>query len=104
MARRQALAPCAACSLLCPSGKLSRVVIEGRTVLLCREHASVVAANMPRSYEELRALFREPATDAGPLARRSRIERRGRDDRRMFPPRPEGRRQTGGRRSTDKAA
>jgi hypothetical protein len=86
-----------------PSIKLSRVVIEGRTVCLCREHAAIVVANMPRTYEELRALFPEPAA-AGVPGRRSLIERRGADDRRMFPPRPEGRRMAGGRRSSDEKA
>lgn len=98
------MAPCAACSAMTPSSKLSRVVIEGRTIALCREHAAVVAASMPRSFEELRGLFREAASEQAPLARRSRIERRGVDDRRMFPPRPEGRRNAGGRRSTDEKA
>lgn len=103
MARRKLLAPCAACRTPTPSSKLSRVVIEGRTVCLCREHATLVVANMPRTYAELRALFLEPNA-AGTPSRRSLIERRGADDRRMFPPRPEGRRMAGGRRSTDDKA
>lgn len=87
-----------------PSTKLSRVVIEGRTVCLCRDHAAIVVANMPRTFDDLRALFPEAPETAGSPARRSLIERRGADDRRMFPPRPEGRRMPGGRRSTDEKA
>jgi len=104
MARRKLSAPCAACRVVTPSSKLSHVVIEGRTVTLCREHATAVAAKMPRTYEELRALFKEQAVAAGGPARRSMIERRGADDRRMFPPRPEGRRMAGGRRADDEKA
>jgi hypothetical protein len=59
---------------------------------------------MPRTYDELRALFREQPDAESPWGRRSLLERRDADDRRAFPPRPEGRRMTGGRRSSDKAA
>lgn len=79
---------------------LSRVVVEAKTVLLCREHATVVAKNMPRTYAQLRALFVEPTSSEHP-ARRSVLERRAADDRRVFPPRPEGRRLGGGRRALD---
>lgn len=79
-------------------------MIDGRTLLLCRDHAAVAAANMPRTFEELRALFPEPPVDGEHVGRRSMIERRIADDRRVFPPRPEGRRMGGGRRSTDQAA
>jgi hypothetical protein len=71
----------------------------------------MVASNMPRTFEELRRMFVESAphasaelassegSPAGP--RRSRIERRSQEDRRLFPPRPEGRRMAGGRRGAD---
>lgn len=76
-------------------------MIDGRTLLLCRDHAAVVAASMPRTFEELRGLFPEPAVDGVHPGRRSMVERRVADDRRVFPPRPEGRRMGGGRRATD---
>jgi hypothetical protein len=100
MSRRPATVPCAVCREETPSSKLCRVVIEGRTIPLCREHAALVASRMPRSFEDLRDLFREAPGD-GEHARRSKLERRGFDDRRIFPPRPEGRRMEGGRRATD---
>ena len=102
MARRQAEAPCAVCGEVLASAKLCRVVIETRTILLCRAHSTVVASSMPKTFEQLRRLFVEPEQDAQP-ARRSVIERRRNDDRRIFPPRPEGRR-LGGRRKDDVAA
>jgi len=97
---------------------LSRVIIEGRALLLCRAHAATVVAAMPETFEDLRALFvgaappprpRDLAPDgsAGPeprassIERRSPVTRRGQDDRRVFPPRPEGRRRSAGRRATD---
>ena len=49
MGHRTASAPCAVCSGITPSSKLCRVVIDGRTVLLCREHAALVASNPFRS-------------------------------------------------------
>jgi len=64
--------------------------------MLCREHASDVAVRMPKTWDELRAIF----TDASD--RRSLIPRRVTlDDRRVFPPRPEGRRRSSGRRNFD---
>jgi hypothetical protein len=111
MAKRLTEAPCVACNVILPSSKLSRVVIDGRTVLFCREHASKIATRMPRTYEDLRRLFLEEPREAAQegaqgdqSARRSKLERRGADDRRAFPPRPEGRRMEGGRRADDKAA
>jgi hypothetical protein len=104
MAKRQTSAPCAACGVLTPSHKLSRVVIEGRALALCRTHASIVAEQMPRTFEQLRRLFVEPAPPSGAPARRSLISRRAAEDRREFPPRPEGRRMGSGRRRDDEAA
>ena len=103
MRRRTSPVPCAVCNTETPSNKISRVVIEGHTIPLCREHAAAVATRMPRSFDELRELFRETGAEH-PDARRSRLERRGSDDRRVFPPRPEGRRMEGGRRATDTPA
>jgi hypothetical protein len=88
-----------------PGAGLSRVIIQMRALLLCRAHAATVVAAMPATFDEMRALFvgAAPAADApykGP-ERRSPLSRRAPDDRRIFPPRPEGRRRSGGRRATD---
>ena len=90
---------------------MARVVIQGRALCLCRAHAGTVAAAMPETFEEMRALFVGLPRNAPPSAssassatateRRSPISRRNPDERRVFPPRPEGRRLGGGRRATD---
>jgi hypothetical protein len=71
------------------------VLVEDRVVALCAEHAAELQAADPQSIDEFRALFR----DSG--ERRSLVERRGPLDRRVFPPRPEGRRRGDGRRDHD---
>jgi hypothetical protein len=93
---------------------MSRVLVEGRTLELCRGHAATVVAAMPETFEDLRALFvgvGPGLTNVGAAAatgeswvsveRRSPITRREPEDRRVFPPRPEGRRLSTGRRATD---
>ena len=86
---------------------MSRVVIEGRTLELCRTHASTVVAAMPETFDDLRALFVGAGVDLGARAprgaseRRSPLDRRAPEDRRVFPPRPEGRRRAAGRRTGD---
>jgi hypothetical protein len=50
-----------------------------------------------KSLDVLRELFQEPE------GRRSFVDRRSPLDRRLFPPRPEGRRASAGRRSEDEA-
>ncbi|WP_437777957.1 hypothetical protein [Sorangium sp. So ce1097] len=85
---------------------MARVVIQGRSLSLCRPHAATVAAAMPETFEEMRALFvglqrGQEAQDDAFVERRSPIPRRSPEDRRVFPPRPEGRRLSGGRRATD---
>lgn len=92
---------CSACLDPLPSSKLCRVVIDGRVISLCRTHAARVAAARPDTFDEMRALFKEVASDESPFSRRSVIDRRRNDDRRVFPPRPEGRRLDAGRRRTD---
>lgn len=74
---------------------MRRLLIEDRIVALCNDHADAATREGVESLEELRALFAE---DQG---RRSLVDRRSPLDRRMFPPRPEGRRRSFGRRTTD---
>lgn len=103
---------CAACGSTDPLGaSMSRVVVDGHSLCLCRMHSAMVAAALPRTFEELRAVFRgieSPLLDGqiGPdgAERRSPITRRAELDRREFPPRPEGRRASSGRRAGDTAA
>lgn len=88
---------------------MARVVIQGRSLSLCRTHAATVAAAMPETFEEMRELFvglqrgAQPSPRDPSIERRSPIPRRNPDDRRVFPPRPEGRRLGVGRRTTDPA-
>lgn len=100
---------CAVCGASSTSGvRISRLVVEGRPLLLCRDHAAEVAAARPATFEEMRALFVGASIDVGSMIasglmveRRSPIPRRSAEDRRAFPPRPEGRRHGFGRRATD---
>jgi hypothetical protein len=81
---------------------MSRVVIEGRSMLLCRDHAATVLSEMPETFDALRELFVGLDHEAGPVTeRRSPLPRRDPDDRRVFPPRLEGRRMSNGRRASD---
>jgi hypothetical protein len=103
--------PCAVCGSAKAGGsKISRLVMEGRPIPLCRQHAAIVAAARPASFEELRTLFVGATLDIEAMIRtglmverRSPISRRDSDDRRAFPPRPEGRRRGFGRRVSDPA-
>ncbi|MCP6769944.1 hypothetical protein NL529_34360, partial [Klebsiella pneumoniae] len=70
---------CAACHDPVLGSKLCRVVIGGHTVTLCRTHAARVAAEMPQTYDEMRALFLEVPGEELPVARRSVIARRKED-------------------------
>ena len=79
-----------------PRSQLTQVTIEGRTFRLCRTHADLVTIDPPSTLAEAEALF-----GSVPLDRRSEPDRRGIQDRRMFPPRPELRRASHGRRTTD---
>jgi hypothetical protein len=100
---RRTAAEAASCLVCAAQGRVrtqphrvSRVTIEARSITLCRDHAAHVAIHMPETWEELRALFIAPGE------RRSLIPRRiDMDDRRVFPPRPEGRRRSSGRRTVD---
>jgi hypothetical protein len=102
-------ASCAVCGSSKAAGsKISRLVMEGRPITLCRDHAAAVAAARPATFEDLRTLFVGAAIDVEAMIRsglmverRSPISRRASEDRRAFPPRPEGRRRGFGRRATD---
>ncbi|MBK8252383.1 MAG: hypothetical protein IPK82_06905 [Polyangiaceae bacterium] len=90
------------------SARMSRLVMEGRPIVLCRDHAAIVAASRPATFEEFRQLFVGASIDIEAMIRsglmverRSPIQRREAVDRRAFPPRPEGRRRGFGRRITD---
>jgi len=76
-------------------GKIRRVLVEDRVLLLCDAHAGPTRSGQVASLEQLRRLFVESE------GRRSLLERRDQLDRRGFPPRPEGRRTSRGRRATD---
>lgn len=97
---------CAVCDAR--ASQMSKVFIEGRTLVLCAAHAATVVAARPETFEDMRALFVGAAADVdtlmkrdGAAERRSPVDRRVDDDRRTFPPRPEGRRRAGGRRTSD---
>ena len=94
---------CTVCGVHEPVGAgMSRVVIEGRALSLCRSHAATVVAEMPETFDEMRALFVGDGAECAPFEeRRSPLTRRDEEDRRAFPPRLEGRRMSNGRRATD---
>lgn len=77
--------------------KIRSVLVGRRIVSLCDAHARELRASGADDVEQLAALFSEPG------GRRSLIGRRAPLDRRVFPPRPEGRRCSAGRRHDDAA-
>ena len=74
---------------------LRRIVVQERIVALCTAHAAALLAADAKTLRALRRLFREED------GRRSLVPRRSPLDRRVFPPRPEGRRMSEGRRTDD---
>jgi hypothetical protein len=105
MAERKSQGACIVCDTRgnarsLPPARRSRVTIEARTMSLCRDHAGLVAIRMPRTWEDLRAIFRAPTDRRSPIPRRKAET----EDRRVFPPRPEGRRAKAGRRKADQDA
>ena len=76
--------------------KTRRVLIEDRLLSLCDEHAAEIQLSRVDTIGELRELFRER------YGKRSLVLRRSPLDRRVFPPRPEGRRLSDGRRASDR--
>ena len=106
----QGLEGCAVCGGKATQGaRMSKVVVEGRALDLCRAHTATVVSAMPETFDDLRELFIGAGVDLGTEAhqcavaeRRSPVERRAPEDRRVFPPRPEGRRLLStGRRAGD---
>lgn len=77
-------------------GELTPLEIEGQIYRLCEAHALQLGAETPSTAAELAERFGFVA-----LERRGGQDRRLAHNRRMFPPRPEGRRLNGGRRATD---
>jgi hypothetical protein len=76
--------------------KLRRVLVEDRVVALCAAHALKVKEQAPATVAELREAFTERR------GQRSLLERRAAHDRRAFPARPEGRRASSGRLTSDR--
>jgi hypothetical protein len=94
--------PCEVCEELHPeseatTGRARRILVEDRIVALCDEHAAALRVSGESTLAGLRALFVEPGGN------RSLVPRRAPLDRRVFPPRPEGRRRSPGRRNGDAA-
>jgi hypothetical protein len=76
--------------------RLQRLLVHERIIAVCDEHAAL--AGGASTIEELRGLFTEGN------GQRSLVDRRAPLDRRLFPPRPEGRRaRPAGRRKSDVA-
>lgn len=94
--------PCEVCESLAkvatptePPKRVRRVLVGDRIVALCDAHSDQLRRSGAGNPDELRQLFTEPAGDRSLVGRRSPL------DRRVFPPRPEGRRRTSGRRHDD---
>jgi hypothetical protein len=81
---------------VCPTADdLTGILVGGREMFLCGRHLGALPDRSVRSFDELAALLSLPGLD-----RRAGADRR-REERRMFPPRPELRRHGLGRRGTD---
>lgn len=94
--------PCEVCESLsktatdAPDAKrVRRVLVGNRIVALCALHSNQLRRSEARDVEGLCQVFIEPG------GKRSLIGRRSPLDRRVFPPRPEGRRRSQGRRHDD---
>lgn len=77
-----------------PPGKLARLLLDDRVLALCRKHHAEVRRAKVQHLAELFELLREPEGQRAALSRRSPV------DRRVFPPRPEGRRRGRERRDS----
>jgi hypothetical protein len=78
-------------------GGIVRLELADRIIPVCRADALRARQAGADSAEALRELFTEAD------GRRALLPRRAPDERRMFPPRPEGRRYAAGRRGSDAA-
>jgi hypothetical protein len=94
---------CEACSALELSGhkplrttRIRTLLVADRLFCFCDTHADVVRDAAPKSIEDIRDLLKEPDGLRSLMARRSDVNRR------IFPPRPEGRRRSQARRSSDR--
>ena len=85
----------AKCAICCDTSDLTGVIVGEQQLFLCAAHAARLGSTPVASYEDMAALFA-----ASGLDRRAGSERRRRA-RRVFPPRPEGRRHNRGRRTGD---
>ncbi len=77
------------------SDRVRNLLVGGRLVYLCDAHVQAAGNLDLRKVDDIRQLLREAEGQRSLVTRRSPI------DRRVFPPRPEGRRLATGRRSTD---
>jgi hypothetical protein len=82
-------------SAAAPPRRLQRFLVESRVLSLCAEHAHAFRERRPDTLLGVTELFREETGERSLVSRRAPIERR------QFPLRPEGRRRTAGRRSSD---
>ncbi len=78
-------------------GRVRNVLIEDRVIALCTAHADEFLATSQETIADLRTHF----TESG--GQRSLVPRRAELNRRLFPPRPEGRRLGAGRREGEQA-
>jgi hypothetical protein len=94
--------PCEVCESLSKKNpdlerptRVRRVLVADRIVALCALHADQLRRSGARDEQDLCEVFTEPD------GRRSLVGRRSPLDRRVFPPRPEGRRCGPGRSHDD---
>jgi hypothetical protein len=85
------------CEVCGQSGRVVRLSFGSRTIALCSTDAERAKGSGAATLDDLRRVFRE----AG--GRRALLPRRAPEERRLFPPRPEGRRHDDGRRGSDPA-
>lgn len=86
---------CVACGFR-SAGRLELMHVEGHTYGFCKHHARQLGPDTPSTTYDLAERLGRIALD-----RRGDHDRRRQQDRRWFPPRPEGRRHDGGRRADD---
>ena len=85
------------CEICGETSSLEALEVEARWFWLCAPHLAQALQRSPLSLAALERVFLEPD------GRRTLLARRAEDERRVFPPRPEGRRHDAGRRASDGA-